>query len=71
MKSALKKIVARLEERRAQPSPAVRVPGLWLDPFGPVAAQSVVPEEFFLNRLRGILADPRKKRVTDGDVPGD
>lgn len=71
MKSALKKIVARLEERRAQPSPAVRVPGLWLDPFGPVAAQSVVPEEFFLNRLRGILAAPRRKRVTDGDVPGD
>ena len=71
MKSALKKVIARLEERRAQPSPAVRMPGLWLNPEGPVAAQSVVPEEFFLNSLRGILASPRRKRVTDGDVPGD
>jgi hypothetical protein len=71
MKSALKKVIARLEERRAQPSPAVRMPGLWLNPDGPVAAQSVVPEEFFLHSLRGILASPRKKRVTDGDVPGD
>ncbi|MGD9613614.1 MAG: alpha-amylase, partial [Kiritimatiellia bacterium] len=71
MKSALKKVIARLDERRAQPSPVYRVPGLWIDPFGPVAAQSVVPEEFFLNSLRGILASPRQKRVTDGDVPGD
>ncbi|HPT16633.1 MAG TPA: hypothetical protein PK388_05075, partial [Kiritimatiellia bacterium] len=71
MKSALKKVIARLEERRAQPSPAVRIPGLWLDPLGSAAAQSVVPEEFFLNSLRGILVSPRRQRVTDGDVPGD
>ncbi|HPT17484.1 MAG TPA: hypothetical protein PK388_09400, partial [Kiritimatiellia bacterium] len=71
MKSALKKVLVRLEERRAQPSPAVRIPGLWIDPMGPVAAQSVVPEEFFLNSLRGILAAPRRKRVTDGVVAGD
>ena len=32
MKSALKKVIARLEERRAHPSPAVRMPGLWLAP---------------------------------------
>ena len=67
----LNRILARLEERLARPSPAVRIPGLWIDPAGPVAAQSVVPEQFFLDSLRGILAAPRRQRVTDGDVPGD
>lgn len=68
----LKRVIARLEERLTHsPSPAYRVPGLWIDPEGPLAAQSLVPEQFFLDSLRGILAAPRRRRVTDGDVPGD
>ena len=66
----LNRVIARLEERLARPSPAIRIPGLWIDPTGPVAAQSVVPEQFFLDSLRGILASPRRKRVTDEYMAG-
>ena len=69
---ALSKVISRLEERLAQsPSPAGRFPGLWIHPEGPVAIQTLVPEQFFLDRLRSILSAPRQTRVTDGDVPGD
>ena len=71
-KNALKRVIARLEDRLARsPSPVHRIPGLWIHPDGPLAAQTVVPEQFFLDSLRAILASPRRKRVTDGDVPGD
>ena len=70
--NALNQVIARIEERLARsPSPAYRIPGLWIDPHGPVAAQSVVPEQFFRDSLVNILATPPQKRVTDGDVPGD
>jgi starch synthase (maltosyl-transferring) len=70
--NALNKVMVRIEERLARsPSPAVRMPGLWINPEGPVAAQSVVPEQFFRDRLLAILATPPQKRVTDGNVPGD
>ncbi len=70
--TALHSVLSRLEERLARaPSPAYHVPGLWEDPFGAVDARSVVPEKFFTDRLRAILAEPPRKRVTDGDVPGD
>ena len=69
---AVKEVMNRLEARLAQsPSAAYRVPGLWLNPNGPLEAQQVVPEEFFLGRLRAILAQEPQSRVTDGDVPGD
>ena len=69
---ALNLVLARLEERLAHsPSPAGRFPGLWIHPDGPAAAQTLVPEQFFRDRLRAILSAPRRKRVTDGDVPGD
>ena len=69
---ALNLVLARLEERLAHsPSPAGRFPGLWIHPDGPAAAQALVPEQFFRDRLRAILSAPRRKRVTDGDVPGD
>ncbi len=70
--NALNKVIARIEERLSRsPSPAVRIPGLWIDPHGPVAAQSVVPEQFFRDSLVNILSMPPQKRVTDGGIPGD
>ena len=70
--NALKRVIDRLEERLARsPSPALYIPGLWNDPFGPVKAQSVVPERFFRDRLGAILATPPRQCVTDGDHPGD
>ncbi|HQF21114.1 MAG TPA: alpha-amylase, partial [Kiritimatiellia bacterium] len=70
-KKALQRVISRLEERAQAPSPAYLVPGLWLDPHGSLATQSVVPEEYFLQSLRRIVRSPRRKRVTDGDMPGD
>ena len=70
-KRALQRVISRLEERAQAPSPAYLVPGLWLDPHGSLATQSVVPEEYFLQSLRRIVRSPRRKRVTDGDMPGD
>ena len=70
--NALNKVITRIEDRLARsPSPAFRIPGLWIDPTGPVAAQSVVPEQFFRDRLLAILATPPQARVTDGSIPGD
>ena len=70
--NALNQVIARIEERLSRsPSPAVRIPGLWIDPHGPVAAQSVVPEQFFRDSLVHILSTPPQKRVTDGGIPGD
>ena len=70
--NALNKVMIRIEERLARsPSPAYRIPGLWLHPDGPVAAQSVVPEQFFRDSLINLLASPPQKRVVDGGVPGD
>ena len=69
---ALNLDLARLEELLAHsPTPAGRFPGLWIRPDGPAAIQTLVPEQFFRDRLRAILSAPRRKRVTDGDVPGD
>ena len=70
--NALNQVVARLEERLARaPSPVYRLPGLWIDPSGPVASQTLVPERFFIDRIRTVLATPPQPRVTDGDLPGD
>jgi len=70
--NALNQLIVRIEERLAHsPSPALRIPGLWMDPNGPVDAQSVVPEQFFRDRIVDILATPPQQRVVDGDVPGD
>lgn len=70
--TAVKQVLNRLEERLSQaPSAAYWVPGLWVDPNGSPAAQSVVPEQFFRSRLRAILAAEPQLRVTDGEIPGD
>lgn len=69
---ALNRILARLDQRLAHsPSPPYRLPGLWIDPFGPGAARMVCPEQFFGERIRTILATPPQARVADGDLPGD
>jgi len=69
---ALNQVIIRIEERlKRSPSPVVQMPGLWIDPNGPVAEQSVVPEQFFRDSLVNILATPPQKRVVDGNVPGD
>ncbi len=69
---SLQLVLARLEERLSRaPSPPFLVPGRWLDPHGPVQSHSVVPEQFFRDRLAALLASPPQPRVTDGNVPGD
>lgn len=69
---ALHRILSRLDERlERSPSPAYGIPGRWADPFGDPAVQSVVPERFYRDRLRDILATPPRPRVTDGVSPGD
>lgn len=68
----LRHLISKLEDRLAHsPSPPHLIPGLWLDPWGLPTPQSVRPEEFFLNRLKSIVAAPRRRRVTDGATPGD
>ncbi len=69
---ALKTVLAQIEKRLAHsPSAPYFIPGLWIQPDGPVAAQSVVPEQFFRDSLRSILATRPQKRVVDGGMPGD
>jgi starch synthase (maltosyl-transferring) len=48
-----------------------RVPGLWVDPYGPSDEQAVVPEAFYLERLAAILAQPAETPIHDGAVPGE
>ncbi len=68
----LKTVLAQLEKRlSSSPSSPHLIPGLWLNPDGPVAAQSVVPEQFFCDSLRAILSTRPQKRVVDGGMPGD
>ena len=56
--SALDQVVAQLHRRVATGGARLRygVPGLWLDPDGPVAERPVLPEAFFLGRIQAILA---------------
>jgi len=70
---ALASIVTRLRNLSATRTglATYRVPGLWLDPYGPTPNQVVVPEEFFLNRLTTILSEPAQPLVTNGDAPGE
>jgi len=70
---ALDRISARLCERLAVGgnTAAYRVPGLWLDPYGPQDPQVVVPEQFFLDRIGTILAELPRPLVTGHDGPGD
>lgn len=46
-------------------------PGLWLDPFGPIAERQVVPERFFRDRIEAILQEPTQPLVTGETGPGD
>ncbi len=50
---------------------AYSVPGLWVDPYGPVAAQAAAPEVFFRDQLRSILEQPAQRLVQGADGPGD
>jgi glycosidase len=71
---ALSRIVERLNERLVTNSGRLaryRVPGLWLDPHGPVDEQVVSPERFFLDRIASILDSPAQPLVSNGEGPGD
>ncbi len=70
---ALTRIADCLREHLAAGgSPATyRVPGLWLDPYGPTDARPVVPEAFFLDRIEAILAAPPRPAVTGIGGPGE
>lgn len=50
---------------------AYRVPGLWLDPHGPVDEQAAMPEQFFLDRIEDIVRSPAQSLVDNPDGPGE
>lgn len=74
---ALTRVLERLNDRVAASASGDRVaarytvPGLWLDPYGPVAAQPVVPEILFHDRIQAILEGHRQDCITGGEGPGD
>jgi starch synthase (maltosyl-transferring) len=65
------RIAARSNSSRAAPPSGYAVPGLWIDPEGPVAARHVVPEQFFIDRLKQILRLPEQPLDSGGEGPGD
>ncbi len=71
---ALSRIVERLNERLAAGGDRFaqyRVPGLWVDPHGPVDEQILSPERFFLDRIASILSSPPQPLVSNDEGPGD
>lgn len=72
---ALSRIVRQLQGRLASRDSdrfaPYRVPGLWVDPHGPVDAQDVPPEQFFLDRIAAILATPAQPLIQNPAGPGE
>jgi hypothetical protein len=62
------RLAYQANERFARP---YRVPGLWRDPYGPVDAQEVRPEQFFVERIEAILAAVAQPVVANPDGPGE
>lgn len=74
---AIARVLERLRERIAAEgdvgrfAQTYRAPGLWLDPHGPVDAQAVTPDRFFLGRIEAILRQPSQPLVVNPDGPGE
>lgn len=72
---ALSRIVRQLQGRLAARDndrfAPYRAPGLWVDPHGPVEAQDVAPEPFFLDRIAAILNSPAQPLIENPDGPGE
>ena len=79
LSAALPRILDRLSDRigmagtvhRLPDEASYFVPGLWVDPYGPVGSQAVSPDRFFHDRLQAILQMPPQEPVASRHRSGE